>query len=76
MVVFRFHEQDPIASINLLQDRLNAKTEEIAELKAEVRRLQRSRMLSVEGLPQTGDTVTIPVAELTAMKKDLEVLIP
>lgn len=72
----RFCEQDPTASISFLQDRLHAKAEEIAALKAEVRRLQRSRMLSVEGLPTSGDTVTIPAAELSAMKKDLEVLLP
>ena len=33
-------------------------------------------MLSVEGLPTAGDTVTIPAVELSAMKKDLEVTAP
>lgn len=61
--------------MTFLQDRLQAKGEEIAELKAEIRRLQRSRLLSVEGLPSDRDTVTLPAAELSALKKDLEVLI-
>ena len=69
----RFFEQDPTASITFLQERLHAKAEEIAGLKAELRRLQRSRMLSVEVLPTVGDTVTIPAAELSALRKDLEV---
>jgi hypothetical protein len=66
-------DMDPTVSRTFLEERLQAKVEEIADLKAEVKRLQQSRMLSLDTAGASGDTVTISALELAAMKKDLAV---
>lgn len=66
-------QYDPTSSTSFLQERLQAKAEEIAGLKAEVKRLQQSRLLSIDSLAASGDTITITAIELAAMKKDLSV---
>jgi hypothetical protein len=53
--------------------RLADRAEEVAQLKAHVKRLERSRACSVSAVTQSVELATIPKAELEALQRDLAV---
>jgi hypothetical protein len=56
-----------------VQRRLADRAEEVAQLKAQVKRLERSRACSVSAVAQSVELVTVPKTELEALQRDLAV---